>query len=106
MTLTSPPAGTFGASCVPGSKNGPSTRQAFGAVADADTGTGKGSWLSPGAGVHAWPAGQNPPERQPLTFHVGGDRQKQIFHGLIESFKLPEFLQLKQRQRGENETSV
>lgn len=40
-----------------------------------------------------------PPERQPLTFHVGGDRQKQIFHGLIESFKLPEFLQLKQRQK-------
>ena len=40
-----------------------------------------------------------PPERQPLTFHVGGDRQKQIFHRLIESFKLPEFLQLKQRQK-------
>lgn len=63
-------------------------------------------WLSPEAGdrerglVTALARGLDHPGwsweehgwKRPLTFHVGGNRQKQIFHGLIKSFKLTEFL--------------
>lgn len=43
--------------------------------------------------------GEEPLEKYPLTFHVGGDRQKQIFHRLIKSSKLTKFLELKERQK-------
>ena len=99
--------------------------QALGAVSDANAGEGvKGQGLAsprrlrpsewscpsqghrPDLGRWAWLAHvvAGEPMKHPLTFHVGGNRQKQIFHGLIKSFKLTEFLQLKQRQRRESES--
>lgn len=65
---------------------------------------GRGLWLFPGTtdrghqpGLGQWAGlaqavGQEHMEKHPLTFHVGGNRQKQIFHGLIKSFKLTKFL--------------
>lgn len=46
------------------------------------------AWVGRWAG---W-GGDKHREGHPLTFHVGGNRQKQIFHGLIKSFKLTKFL--------------
>lgn len=47
--------------------------------------------LAGGLGWPGWWWGEHT-ERHPLTFHVGGNRQKQIFHGFIKSFKLTKFL--------------
>lgn len=47
----------------------------------------------------AWTVVEEPLEKHLLTFHVGGDRQEQIFHRLIKSFKLTKFLELKERQK-------
>lgn len=47
-------------------------------------------WLSRLGCLHR--AGWKNTSRVSLTSHLGGDRQKQVFHGLIKSSKVTKFL--------------